>query len=292
MRREELASTLEMVDYCLRSAAPGHLPGRHRGAFHGTAGRLTGFTSLLHRMDPRNIDPVATRRALSPVPLVRLYEARVAITVVALVDLSGSMGFEGRGRKLIEAARMVACLAHSAYRLGDRFSLVGFGEGVELHLPPRRSPEYAWRAGEAIGGHPARARSVKGLEEAFTLLPRRRALVFLISDFHFGLGELERALAHLGRHDPVLGVLWDAEEGEELPARGWTELWDPESGARVRRWLRRGLFDRLRSSFSRRRAALERLAGRHRAEVLLLPSPFHPEPLVRLFLERRARHAA
>lgn len=292
MRREELAADLERVEYCLTSASTGHLPGHHRGTFYGTAGKLKGFASLLHRMDPRNIDPVATRRALSPVPLVRLYESRVAITVAVLVDLSGSMGFEGRGRKLAEAARLCACLAYSAWRLGDRFTLVGFGDRVELHFPPRHSAEYAWEVGEAIGGHRPTARGVGGLERAMTLLPRRRSLVFLVSDFHFDLDALERALAVARRHDVVLTVLWDDAEREALPGAGWTELFDPESGARVRRWLRRGLAARLRAAFDARRTELERTAHRAGAETLLLRTPFDPLPLVHFFATRRGRVSA
>ncbi len=287
MRRAELAGALELVEYGLKSLATSYLPGYHKGAFHGTAGKLSGFTTLLHRMDPKNIDPVATRRALSPVPLVRLYEARVAITVAALVDLSASMGFEGRARKMAEMAKFAACLSHSAYRLGDRFTLIGFSDDVEVYFPPKRSPEYAWEVGGALWEHEASGRGVDGLDRACALLPRRRSLVFFLSDFHIDGVALERALAQLRRHDVVLTVLWDAGEGEAPLRSGWTELFDPETGAHARRWLRGGLLTRFRETFGARRARLLETRRRFGVDLLYVQSEFDPVEVTRFFVSRR-----
>lgn len=287
MTNPELARALEVVEYGMNALARGHLPGQHRASAYGSAGKLAGFTSLLHRMDPKNIDPVITRRAFSPVPLVRLYEARVALTVPLLVDLSASMGFVGRARKLAEAARVVTCLSYSAYRLGDRSMLLGFGDEVELHLPPERSPEHALTAGEVLWGYKPTSPGVAGLERASALLPRRRSLVFLISDFHFDRATLERALAGLRPHEVVLVVLWDpAETGEPLSTR-WTELYDPETGARTHRWFRPGLASRSRARMRERREMLESTARRFHAETFFVSGRFDPIRLVRFFLARR-----
>lgn len=287
MKHPELAQALQLVEYGLSSLAAGHLPGHHKGLFHGTAGRLAGFTSLLHRMDPRNIDPVTTRRALSPVPLVRLYQAKVAITVAVLADLSASMGFAGRGRKLAEAAKLAAALAYSAYRLGDRFTCVGFGDDVELYFPPRRSSDYPLEIGEALWDHRPASPTVGGLARACALLPRRRSRVFLVSDLHFDRATLEAALARLRRHDTVLAVLWDDAEGEAPLQAGWTEWADPETGARARLWLRPGLRRRFRRTFESRRAAIEESARRFGAHTLFVRNRVDPAEIARFFAARR-----
>jgi uncharacterized protein (DUF58 family) len=50
-----------------------------------------------------------------------------------------------------EVARLCACLAYSAYRLGDRFILVGYGEDVRLYMPPGRSPHGPLEVGQTLG---------------------------------------------------------------------------------------------------------------------------------------------
>jgi uncharacterized protein (DUF58 family) len=284
----DLARALEVVEYELGALAPGHLPGAHKGAAFGAAGKLAGFTTLLHRMDPRNIDPVTTRRALSPIPLVRLYEARVAIAVVALVDLSASMGFRGCARRMAEAARLVAALAYSAYRWGDRFALVGFADEVELVRPPRRAPEAAWEVGTALWFHEPAGRGWAALDAAIALLPRRRSLVFFVSDFHVDTALVDRALAGLRRHEVVPVVLWDSAEAGNGLGTGWTEWVDPETGAAARRWVRRGYGRRARRTLEERRRALEALFRRHDRTALFVRDRVDPAAVTRFFVSRRA----
>ncbi|MEW6046131.1 MAG: VWA domain-containing protein [Bacillota bacterium] len=287
MKYAELARSIQLVEYHLTSPAAGYLPGYHRGTFVGTGGQLVGFTTLLHRMDPKNIDMVATRRALSPVPLVRVYQVRVAITVAVLVDLSASMGFAGRRSKLAEAAKLAACLGYSACRLGDRFMLIGFAERVELHFPPRRSLDYPLEAAAAVWDCRPTRRNVAALLEACSLLPRQRCLVFVISDLHFDRPVLERALAYLRGHDTVLAVLWDTGEYEQPQAWGWTVLRDPESEEQRGLWVRPGLARSFQESFEARRLQLLSLCRSFGAGALFLWDGADPAEVVRFFVRRR-----
>ena len=286
MKEAVLGEAIQAAAYTLRTLASGHLPGHHKAATHGAGGRLAGFTSLLHRMDPRNIDMLTTRRALSPVPLVRLYQAKVAINVAMLVDLSASMGFEGRARKLTEAARLAACLSYSAYRLGDRFTLVGFGDGIDLFFPPKRSADYPWEVGGALWEYEPTSAGAAGLAQACALLPHSRSLVLLVSDFHFDIRIVEAALARLHGHDVVLAVLWDEAEAEDPLRSGWTALYDPETGARRRLWMRRGLAERSRRMFEARRARLLEACRRFSADALFLAAPLDPVEVSLFFMGR------
>lgn len=287
MKEVALGEAIQAVEYGLKSLATGYLPGHHRAAIHGAGGRLAGFASLLHRMDPRNIDMLTTRRALSPVPLVRLYQAKVAINVALLVDLSASMGFEGRTRKLQEAAKLAACLSYSAYRLGDRFTLLGFGDAVDLFYPLKRSSDYPWEIGGALWEHEPTSTGASGLAQACALLPRSRSLVVLVSDFHFDVKILEDSLARLHGHDLILAVLWDAAETEDPLRSGWTALYDPETGARARLWMRRGLAERSERLFEARRARLLEACRRFGAEATFLGAPLDPVDLSLFFITRR-----
>lgn len=280
-----LREALEAVEYSLRFAATGYLPGAHRGGFESSWGKLVGYTSLVRRMDPKNIDPVATRRALSPVPLVRVYRARVATTVVLLVDLTASIGFVGVRAKARELARLVVCLGYSAHRLGDRFAVIGFGEDVTLYVPPQRSEALPLEIGTLLWNTELRARNADGLRKALELLPRTRSLVFFASDFHLDRPLLEEAFAHLRRHDGVAVALWD--RGEEAPSpSGWTTLADPERGEARSLWLRPGLTRRIREAFAVRERMLQDLCRRFGLTLLVLRDGFEPERIARLFRER------
>jgi uncharacterized protein (DUF58 family) len=282
---QPLQDALEEVEYTLRFAAVGYLPGAHRGGFEGSSGKLVGYTSLVRRMDPKNIDPVATRRALSPTPLVRVYRARVATTVTVLLDLTASMGFVGVRSKVQEMSRLVACLGYSAYRLGDRFSVIGFGEDVELYLPPQRSPTLPLEVAQHLWAAGLRARHPGGLRKALELLPRARSLVFFTSDFHLERGLIEEAFARLRRHDGIAVVLWDRAE-EELPTGGWIRLHDPERGRERSLWLRARLSRRIREAFRERERVILDLCARFDITPLVLRDGVEPRRIARLFLER------
>jgi|GEM_PF-1676934 len=282
-----LADALQETEYVLRMAVPGYLPGVHRGALPGTSGRFMGYTTLLHRMDLRNIDPVATRRALSPVPLVRLHRSTVAVTVVALVDLSASMGFTGRVARMQEVARLCTCLAYSAYRLGDRFMLVGYGEDVRLYIPPGRSAHGPLEVGRTLWCWIPKDRHGGGLKKALHLLPASPCLVFWISDFYIPETLFHHGLAYVRRHDAVTVVLRDTFETEGPQRSGWTTFSDPETGQRRSLWLRPSLRDRWRAAVHRWDEDIRRACRRWDVDVLFVRDRLDVGQLVHFFLERR-----
>ena len=126
-----------------------------------------------------------------------------------------------------------------------------FGRGGPLAACVTVHRERTWRRlalGGTVGDEPALAER----------LPQRRALVFLVSDFHWPTGRLARILAHLARHDVVPVVVWDAREYADLPRRGLVHLVDPETGRRRTLWMRQALAEQWRAAYAGRRAELTR----------------------------------
>ncbi|PPC86978.1 MAG: hypothetical protein CTY37_04575, partial [Methylotenera sp.] len=101
--------------------------------------------------------------------------------------------------------------------------------------------------------------SGSGIADVWRYLPRERSLVFLISDFHMPLKELEGSLANLLRHHIVPVVLWDADEYKNLPEFGITAVTDPETGAKRTLFLRKDYRDKIIASFGARREAIYKL---------------------------------
>lgn len=268
----------------VRGATPGFVPGVHRGIFIGSGGRFDGYRTLLQRMEVRRIDPVATRRAGSQIPLVRAYRARVSATVAVLVDLSASMGFADKHR---EAAKLVACLGYSAAALGDRFAVVGYSDEVEVAVSGLPALVAAIEGALALWQHTPSGQGT-ALEAACAQLPRRRSLVFWVSDFHLDDGRIEQALSWLHRHDVVLVRLLHAHEFQPAVRWGWSRICDPETGQVQGVWIRPGLLRALERRRQEEHDRMARLAGSPGADVMEL-ARVDIEALAYYLLERRYR---
>lgn len=270
------------IDWRARSAQPGH----HRGSQQGGGAEFSRHAQLQDAPDPRRYDLRASLRDPFQRPLVRVYSQPGAIPVSCLADLSGSMGF-GVPRKLDLLADFVASLGYSAYRTGDRFAFYGCAQtplAAFTLAPTRRKAAGPVLAGRLRDFVP-QADSAGGLLSAAGLLPARRGLVFLVSDFHLPLMLIEQLLAALAGHHVVPVVLWDAAEYAELPRFGLARLRDSETGRTRTLLLRPALRAAVRERFERRRRRLERLL-RHAGPPLWLSGRFRADDITRYFFTR------
>src|SRR5690606_9196231 len=110
----------------------------------------------------------------------------------------------------------------SATSNADPFSFIGFDDKVreDWHCPPSFRSHHATDMAEKLKYYQPGAVGSKGLMDVIRYLPRERSLVFLVSDFHMPLTELEAALALMLRHHVVPMVLWDEAEYSSLPEFG------------------------------------------------------------------------
>ncbi|MGB7815957.1 MAG: DUF58 domain-containing protein [Methylotenera sp.] len=239
----------------------GRHPGRHASTQRGMGMEFIGHTTLLSYPDPRRIDLRQTIRDPMEQIYVRLFNQKSATPVFVVCDLSGSMNFGAKERKIRKAADIAESVAQSANRNGDPFGFVGFDEVVRedwistASFKPQRAIELAERLKEY---HPAHV-SGAGIGDIWRYLPRERSLVFLISDFHMPMQQLEESLANLLRHHIVPMVLWDADEYRDLPEFGITAVTDPETGAKRTLFLRKSYRNRIVESFEARREAIYKL---------------------------------
>jgi len=209
------------------------------------------------------------------------------VPVYAVADLSASMAYEGRFRKLDVLADFVEALAWSAWRTGDAFGFVGCDEGVrrDLLLPLVRAQGAGGGLARRLRALEPRGRHALGLKDAHRLLRRERSLVFLLSDFHLPLEDIERVLGSLARHEVVPVVLWDRAEFDP-PAAGTGRLApviDAESGRRRLLWLRASVRERWRRGLEARRDALEALFRRQRLRPLFLMDGFDADAVTAHF---------
>lgn len=262
------------------------IAGQHRSLSRGDGLEFRNHVPLLHGGDPRRYDARASLRDPLEQLLVRVHEQSDAIPVVALIDVSASMGFHGRARKQDMMADFVASLGLSAYRTGDSFGAIACDERVreDLMQPLSRVKSAGADVASRLRACVFQGAGADGLVRATHLLGRSRSLVFLISDFHLPLPLIETVLDHLGRHSVVPVALLDT--AEFAPASGvWlARVADLESGAQRTVLMRPALRRRLQAQFDEWRAVLSMLFNRHGAAPLWIVDRFRADVVTRYFL--------
>lgn len=259
-------------------------PGHHRSLQTGSGFEFRGHTSILRAPDPRRFDALASLRDPFEQIQVRTYNQRSAVSVYAVADLSASMGFEGRCRKLDVLADFVASVGYSAYRTGDRFAFFGCDSQIrsEFFVPLNRTKASGPEVARRLHEYRPTGNNSSGLLDAAQYLPKLRSLVFLCSDFYFPLSLLTQILTALSAHSVVPVVLWDSAE-IEVPPHGIALVRDSESGVRRTLWLRPALRERIRSAHRERRETLDKCFVSHGLRALHLIDRFDPERATQYF---------
>jgi uncharacterized protein (DUF58 family) len=164
-------------------------------------------------------------------PFVKVFEEERELTVMLVVDMSGSQYFGSQeALKRDVAAEISAILAFSAMKNNDKVGAILFAGDVERFIPPRKGRSHALRiVRELLSFEPKTANTnIRGALEYLNHIQKKRSIVFLLSDF---MDEgYEAALRIAGkRHDLIGLVLYDPRE-MELPPVGLIPLKDAETG--------------------------------------------------------------
>ena len=265
----------------------GRHPGRHASSQRGLGMDFRGHAPLIAYPDPRRIDLRQTLRDPFEQVWVRIFNQKSSVPVTVACDLSGSMGFAGQMRKLEIASQITASAAYSAFRVNDPFGFIGFDEQVREDFMFSSSVKVhgAFELAERLAAYRPQHTGAKGLQDINRFLPRERALVLLISDFHMPLEALEQSLNTLMRHHVVPLVLWDSAEYRNLPEFGVASVTDCETGARRTLFLRKSYRDRIMQAFEERRVALEKLFMAFDMPPLFIEDAFEPDDLTEYFYQ-------
>jgi uncharacterized protein (DUF58 family) len=274
------------LHYRIAGGATGLFPGAHRSRSGDGGFEFRGHAALHDAPDARRLDLHASLRDPFGGWIVRRASERRSIPVALVADLSASMAFDGAVRKLDVLADFAASLAWSAARNGDSFGFVGCDERIrdELTLPQTRRRGAGLALAQALRSWPAGGRSARALHDAHRHLPRQRALVFLVSDFHLPLADVAAVLASLAAHDVVPVVLWQPVEFALSADHALAQVQEPESGERRWLWWRPALRERWQALHAARRAALLQVFRAQRLGPLWLPGAFDADAVTRHFL--------
>jgi uncharacterized protein (DUF58 family) len=271
-------NTRHSLVYRTRWRSGGAMIGAHRASTNGPGHEYHRSALLTNQNDARRLDLKASVSDLWERTWVRLHRQSASIPVVVLADVSASMLYRGRADRHAVLIQLIEGIAKSAWRIGDSFSLIACDQQVrhELFIPTRRSAAVGHEATARMRGFVPDGRSAAGLIEGLKLLPRRRALVFVISDFHFPLSFAETLLRSLGTHDGVPVILSDSAEPVPPPCWGLGRVKDLESGKERMLLLRPDLTKRAQEEDAARKATLRHLMMRLGCRPLWIEDGFDP----------------
>ena len=178
------------------------LAGDYHSTFKGQGVEFDEVRPYIAGDDVRTIDWNVTAR--TGVPYIKRYSEERELTILFLVDVSGSQSYGSRSRSKMElAAEVTALLALTAIRNQDKIGLVLFSDRIVKYIPPRKGRDSVMRLvrevlaaeDEAKGGT-----DVEGVLKFLNGVQKRRAVVFLVSDFITGNGERNRPLRGFATH--------------------------------------------------------------------------------------------
>ena len=208
------------------------LGGQYMSVFKGSGLEFEEVRPYQEGDDERQIDWNVTART-GHLHVKRFIEERER-SLFLLVDTSSSI-FWGSGQRLKNEMMLEFCalMTFSAMRNNDRVGLLTFDNHIRTFLPPQKGRKHALRLLRELMTVPAEPHRESQLEKALHYLNpilRRRAIVFIISDF-LQTGSLFPLKVLSQRHDCIAVLLQDPLE-LALPAAGLVAVRDPESAAR------------------------------------------------------------
>ena len=181
--------------------------------------------------DYRSIDWNVSARMGSP--YVKTYVEERELTLLLIVDRSGSVEFGQPRAKSECAVEVAAVLALAAARQNDRVGAVIFSQGVDHVVPPAKGGAHALRVlRDLVAFRPTdRGTNLAAALAYGARLLRHRAVVVILSDFR--AADWEQPLRRLARRHEVVAITVDDPREMELPDAGWVELRDAETGVGV-----------------------------------------------------------
>ncbi|MBL7173123.1 MAG: DUF58 domain-containing protein, partial [Desulfobacteraceae bacterium] len=229
MLSEALFKKIQRFHFTTKRMANDLFAGQYESAFKGRGMEFAEVREYQIGDDIRAIDWNVSARFGRP--FVKVFHEERELTVILILDLSGSHLFGTKGKFKRELlAEVAGMLAFLAIRTNDKVGAILFSSRVEKYIPPKKGASHVWRLIKEIFTYEPRDLSTN-IDAVLTYLNRvakRHAIVFLISDcMDTGFEKSLRLSAK--KHDLTVIRVTDPAEAV-LPEVGLIALKDPETG--------------------------------------------------------------
>ena len=266
--------------------------GKYHTAFRGRGMSFSEVREYRVGDDVRDIDWNVTARSRKP--HIKVYEEERELTMMLLVDVSGSRMF-GSSELLKKnvITEIAAVLAFSASQNNDKVGCIFFSDRVEKFIPPKKGRQHILMIiRELVGFKPeGRGTSLSEPLRFLAAVSKKRTTSFLLSDFmdsEADAAAFEEALKITGgRHDLVGIRVYDHRE-QELPDVGIVELEDAETGEKV--WIdssSRRVREAYANDWARRNQRIETMLKQNRIDTATVATDEdYVAALIKLFKQR------
>ena len=242
---KELMAKVGKIRILTNKLIDDQLSGDYHSTFKGQGVEFDEVRPYTPGDDVRTIDWNVT--AKTGLPYIKRFSEERELTILFLVDVSGSQGYGSVRRSKMElAAEVTALLALTAIRNQDKIGLILFSDQIVKYIPPRKGRDSVMRLVREVLAAEDDAKGGTNIAEALKFLnsvQKRRAVVFLVSDFLLSTNRtnltkeeilaFERLLRATARHHDLVCVPVSDPAERELPDVGLVELEDPETGELV-----------------------------------------------------------
>ncbi len=234
MLDQELIEQINRIEITARHLVTDVFAGEYQSVFKGRGMEFDEVRPYFPGDDVRRIDWNVTARMASP--YIRRYQEERELTVMLLVDTSGSSDFGTSGQFKRElAAELAAVLSFAATANSDRVGLTIFTDKIELLVPPKKGRRHILRmVRDLLVFQPENAGTdISMVLNTANRLLKQRSIIFLISDFIAQPESYRLALSSAARHHDLIALdLHDPVE-YEIPRVGVISLEDAETGETV-----------------------------------------------------------
>ena len=230
METNELLKRVRQIEIKTRGLSSNIFAGQYHTAFKGRGMAFSEVRENQYGDDVRDIDWNVTARFHKP--YIKVFEEERELTVMLLVDVSGSLDFGTiKQMKRDMVTEIAATLAFSAIQNNDKIGVIFFSDRIEKFIPPKKGRKHIlYIIRELIDFQPkSRRTNLKEGVEYLTNVIKKRCTAFILSDFITN-DDFRNALVVANRKHDVVAIQVYDRRIEDLPDVGLMKVRDAETG--------------------------------------------------------------
>ena len=230
METSEIIKKVRKIEIKTRGLSSNIFAGQYHSAFKGRGMAFSEVREYQFGDDVRDIDWNVTARFHRP--YVKVFEEERELTVMLLIDVSGSLDFGTQKQmKRDMVTEIAATLAFSAIQNNDKIGVIFFSDRIEKYIPPKKGRKHIlYIIREMLDFKPESTRTdIKQAIEFLSSVQKRRTTVFILSDFYVR-SDFQQSLQIANRKHDVVAIQVYDQRARELPDVGLMKVVDAETG--------------------------------------------------------------